>query len=486
MVSYVALSTTTNKCVHVFELILRMKTISWTWSLSANVWHAECVIEKLWFAFLCRAGPRCCKTSDWCEKHEVSVDSDWGDQVSVAVACWRRRGEWGPTFDLPTHNCQDASKKMMEDNNWVVFDWHFSTLFTKEEGMNRRGRMDRRGNEAFCTKMHLFWNEFLESTQCSKWTGSRRIPDQTFSSLDLSGLGCPSGLVNVFISTELKVVKCSVQCWLCVWSARLSWRERCSAARRGWGSCPARRQRSRTATSATRHCPGNSLRELCWACWGRSTAGAPESRVRIPSSRRRTWCLHLPSCSMLCCTCQRKVGGSWKAWTEKEDNVNKRSSAQGNCKCEVPGVFALSIQLPPIGPYRMGQDRMGQDRMGRDKGDILPEMPYICLYTLMDHVDQLSQPSTNSHQLAHTGWDGMGWDGTGQDKGDILPEMPYICLYTLMDHVDQLSQASTNSHQLTPSGEGGDIQDMGQRGTSSPSWHIYWKIFLELPPSAVP
>ncbi len=56
-----------------------------------------------------------------------------------------------------------------------------------------------------------------------------------------------------------------------------------------------------------------------------------------------------------------------------------------------------------------------------------------------------------------TGWDGMGrdgtgQDGTGQDKRDTLPEMPHICMYTLMDHVDQLSQASTNSHELTPTG----------------------------------
>ncbi len=38
-------------------------------------------------------------------------------------------------------------------------------------------------------------------------------------------------------------------------------------------------------------------------------------------------------------------------------------------------------------------------------------------------------------------------------------------MYTLMDHVDQLSQASTNSHELTPTG-GGDVRDgMGQDGT---------------------
>ncbi len=99
---------------------------------------------------------------------------------------------------------------------------------------------------------------------------------------------------------------------------------------------------------------------------------------------------------------------------------------------------------------------------------MLNDSRYICLYTLMDHVEQLSQPSTNSHQLAHTGRDRTGWD-----KGDILPEMPYICLYTLMDHVDQLSQPSTNSHQLAPTGgvtygTGHGTRDMGQRGTSSP------------------
>ncbi len=37
------------------------------------------------------------------------------------------------------------------------------------------------------------------------------------------------------------------------------------------------------------------------------------------------------------------------------------------------------------------------------------------MYTLMDHVDQLSQASTNSHQWAHTGQDGTGRDGTGGD-----------------------------------------------------------------------
>ncbi len=68
---------------------------------------------------------------------------------------------------------------------------------------------------------------------------------------------------------------------------------------------------------------------------------------------------------------------------------------------------------------------MGQDRMGWDKGDILPEMPYICLYTLMDHVDQLSQVNTNSHKINPYGgggdiWDGMGWDGTGWDKAGHL------------------------------------------------------------------
>ncbi len=55
----------------------------------------------------------------------------------------------------------------------------------------------------------------------------------------------------------------------------------------------------------------------------------------------------------------------------------------------------------------------------------------------------------------------MGWDGTGQDKWDILPEMSYICMYTLMDHVNQLSQPRSNSHQLAPTGGGGDVQDTG-------------------------
>ncbi len=52
----------------------------------------------------------------------------------------------------------------------------------------------------------------------------------------------------------------------------------------------------------------------------------------------------------------------------------------------------------------------------------------------------------------------------GQDKRDTLPEMTYICMYTLMDHVDQLSQASTNSHELTPTG-GGVTYRMGRDGT---------------------
>ncbi len=63
----------------------------------------------------------------------------------------------------------------------------------------------------------------------------------------------------------------------------------------------------------------------------------------------------------------------------------------------------------------MGWDGMGWDGTGQDRWDILPEMPYICLYTLMDHVEQLSQASTNSHHLTHTGWDGTGRDGTGWD-----------------------------------------------------------------------
>ncbi len=45
--------------------------------------------------------------------------------------------------------------------------------------------------------------------------------------------------------------------------------------------------------------------------------------------------------------------------------------------------------------------------MGRDKWDILSEMPYICMYALMNHVDQLSQPSTYSHHFDLKGWEGM-------------------------------------------------------------------------------
>ena len=76
----------------------------------------------------------------------------------------------------------------------------------------------------------------------------------------------------------------------------------------------------------------------------------------------------------------------------------------------------------------MGRDGMGRDGTGRDKWDILPEMPYICIYTLMDHVDQLSQPSTNSHQLTPTG--GVTY-GMGRDKGhgtkqDIFTDLAYI------------------------------------------------------------
>ncbi len=55
-------------------------------------------------------------------------------------------------------------------------------------------------------------------------------------------------------------------------------------------------------------------------------------------------------------------------------------------------------------------------------------MPYICMYTLMDHVDQLSQPSTNSHQLAPLGGVtyGTGWDTGHGTKGDIFAELAYI------------------------------------------------------------
>ncbi len=56
----------------------------------------------------------------------------------------------------------------------------------------------------------------------------------------------------------------------------------------------------------------------------------------------------------------------------------------------------------------------------------MPEMPYICLYTLMDHVDQLSQPSTNSHQLTPTRGGGDIWDMGLGTKGDIFAELAYI------------------------------------------------------------
>ncbi len=81
----------------------------------------------------------------------------------------------------------------------------------------------------------------------------------------------------------------------------------------------------------------------------------------------------------------------------------------------------------------------------------------------------------------------MGWEGMGWDKWDILPEMPYIYMYTLMDHVDQLSQASTNSLQLTPTGGGVTYRtwDGTKRDIFAELAYIP-KFFLALPLSALP
>ncbi len=79
------------------------------------------------------------------------------------------------------------------------------------------------------------------------------------------------------------------------------------------------------------------------------------------------------------------------------------------------------------------QDRTGRDRMGQDKQDTLPDMPYICLYTLMDHVDQLSQANTNSHQLAHTGRDGtLVWNALWpflEQSENYVQRQSFWCLY---------------------------------------------------------
>ncbi len=78
---------------------------------------------------------------------------------------------------------------------------------------------------------------------------------------------------------------------------------------------------------------------------------------------------------------------------------NKRSSAQGNCKCDVPGMFAPNL------PQQGGGDKTGQ---------VGYHVPYM--YT---NRSNCPRPAP----IAHTGW-GHG-DRTGQVGRDILQEMAF-------------------------------------------------------------
>ncbi len=109
---------------------------------------------------------------------------------------------------------------------------------------------------------------------------------------------------------------------------------------------------------------------------------------------------------------------------------------------------------------------MGQDGMGWDRTSGTPCLRchiYACIHwwTMWTNCPRPAPIATNWPIQDRTGRDGTGRDRTGWDKWDTLPEMPYIYMYTLMDHVDQLSPASTNSHKLTPTGGGGVMYGTG-------------------------
>ncbi len=84
---------------------------------------------------------------------------------------------------------------------------------------------------------------------------------------------------------------------------------------------------------------------------------------------------------------------------------------------------------PYFGPYRMGRDGVGQD--GTRGTSCLRYHIYACIHwwTMWTNCPSPASIATNWPL-----WGGDVWDGTGHGT-----------------------------------------QDMGQRGTSSPSWHIYWK-----------
>ncbi len=133
---------------------------------------------------------------------------------------------------------------------------------------------------------------------------------------------------------------------------------------------------------------------------------------------------------------------------------NKRSSAQGNCKCDIPGVFALVV---------IRQDRTGRTPSLRSH--------ILCTFITIRPIvpGQYQWPPDPICQYPK----GVG---TGQDRWDTWPEILYTPIYM---HIRiPKGPIIPGQHKLpTKRGGVGTGQDK-QGGTPSWRWHIYTKKYL--------